>query len=128
MENHEQPIRRIESHAKIGFLRTVLPKGVNYLSLNRYPDGSAGIGFHNHKEDLAINTPVFLVSLGSERTMWLRETGREATATPILLQHGSLLVMPAALNLTHQHGVLPEKHITGVRYSFNCKCLPTEAL
>jgi hypothetical protein len=98
---------------------------VNYLSLNRYPDGSSGIGYHNHKEDLEIDTPVLLVSVGAARTMWLRKIGQDDTAKPTLLQHGSLFVMPAKLNATHQHGVLPEKNVTMVRYSFNCKCLPT---
>lgn len=98
---------------------------VNYLSLNKYPDGSAGIGYHNHKEDLEIDTPVLLVSVGSERTMWIRAM-LEEKGEPTLLQHGSLFIMPAALNETHQHGVLPEKNITTVRYSFNAKCLPTK--
>lgn len=95
---------------------------VNYISINRYPDGSAGIGWHNHKEDLAINTPVFLLSVGSPRTIWIREIGSDV-ADGQLMEHGDMVTMPAAMNATHQHAVLPEPKVVGVRYSLNCKCL-----
>jgi alkylated DNA repair dioxygenase AlkB len=97
---------------------------VNYISINRYPDGSAGIGWHNHKEDLAINTPVFLISVGASRTLWFREIGSDE-AHGQLMEHGDMITMPAAMNATHQHAVLPEKGV-GLRYSLNCKCLPTK--
>jgi len=97
---------------------------VNYISINRYPDGTAGIGWHNHKEDLAINTPVLLVSVGAPRKLLVREIGKEETEGQ-LMAHGSMLEMPAQMNATHQHAVLPEKN-AGLRYSLNCKCYPTK--
>jgi hypothetical protein len=110
----------------ISQLRTKLTKYagrlVNYVSINLYPDGASGIGFHNHKEDLEIDTPVLLVSVGSVRTMWMRRMGGVKN-TGQSLASGSLFVMPSVLNKTHQHAILPEKEIQGVRYSLNCKCL-----
>jgi 2OG-Fe(II) oxygenase superfamily len=97
---------------------------VNYISLNRYPDGAAGIGFHNHREDLDIDTPVLLVSVGAVRTMWVRRMG-SIRQRGTKLESGSLFIMPSELNRAHQHGVLPEKNVPGIRYSLNCKCLAT---
>jgi len=126
---HNTVVRIADAPPEIQRLRDALTAQagtlVNYMSLNKYPDGSTGIGYHNHKEDLEINTPVLLVSVGAERTMWLRPM-LEEVGEPTLLKHGSLFVMPAESNATHQHAILPEKKIKTVRYSFNCKCLPTK--
>jgi len=104
---------------------------VNYLAVNKYPDGKIGIDWHNHTEDKETDTPVLLVSVGAERHFWVRPFNGKHTTNPehthgkaasVLAQHGSLIVMPAALNDTHQHAILPDKTTT-VRYSINAKCL-----
>jgi alkylated DNA repair dioxygenase AlkB len=123
---HNTVVDMANAPEEIKELRSKLSKEqhqvVNYLSLNRYPDGTAGIGYHNHKEDLELNTPVLLVSVGAPRTFWIRKF-KETTSVGTPAPHGSLIVMPPEMNLTHQHAVLPEPKVVGVRYSFNCKCL-----
>ena len=124
--NHNVIVDMVDAPEEIKALRVKLSKRagkvVNYLSLNRYPDGTAGIGWHNHKEDIELNTPVLLVSVGAPRTFWTRKF-KETTSVGTPAPHGSLIVMPPEMNLTHQHAILPEPLSVGVRYSFNCKCL-----
>lgn len=128
-QNHNVIVDMEDAPEEIKALRVKLSKHarrvVNYLSLNRYPDGTSGIGWHNHKEDIELNTPVLLVSVGAPRTFWVRKF-KETTLIGSPMAHGSLIVMPPEMNLTHQHAVLPEPLSIGVRYSFNCKCLETK--
>jgi alkylated DNA repair dioxygenase AlkB len=114
---------------------------VNYLSLQKYADGTEHIGWHCHAEDHENDTPVLIVSCGETRTLSLRalpeskkwlvkeqkpfkKPAHLPTDTNIPLPQGSLLVMSPAINDTYLHAVLDEKN-KGTRYSINAKCLPT---
>jgi hypothetical protein len=114
---------------------------VNYLSLQRYLDGTEHIGWHCHAEDHENDTPVLIISVGAARIFSLRALPEEKrwsvreqkpfktpphlpTDVNIPLHQGSLLVMSPAINDTYLHAVLDMKNV-GVRYSINAKCLPT---
>jgi alkylated DNA repair dioxygenase AlkB len=105
-------------------LSTHIGRDVNYLSINKYPDGKTGIDWHNHAEDKGVDTPELLVSVGAARNFSVRpiNCGMPGKAAAVLAKHGSLIVMPAAMNDTHQHAILPDRTTT-VRYSVNAKCL-----
>jgi alkylated DNA repair dioxygenase AlkB len=114
---------------------------VNYLSVMHYQDEKAGIGWHKHDEDNGCDTPVLLVSTGAVRDFYLGEKvkGRKPTDGPDKwwrqpMEHGSLIVMPDAMNYTHWHAILrntPENrkkyNVPNIPYdpriSINTKCL-----
>jgi len=114
---------------------------INYLSIMHYADEHAGIGWHKHDEDNGCDTPVLLVSTGVVRDFYLGEIvkGRKPKDGPDKfwrqpMEHGSLIVMPDAMNYTHWHAILkntpPNRKKFGVpdipygpRISINTKCL-----
>jgi hypothetical protein len=114
---------------------------VNYLSVMHYPDENTGIGWHKHDEDNGCDTPVLLVSTGAVRDFYLGEIvkGRKPKDGPDVywkkpMEHGSLIIMPDAMNYTHWHAILkntPENRKKygvpnipyGPRISINTKCL-----
>jgi alkylated DNA repair dioxygenase AlkB len=113
---------------------------VNYLSLQRYLDGTEHILWHCHAEDHENDTPVLIASCGAERILSLRALPEEKrwkvweqkpyktpphlpTDINIPLPQGSLLVMSPQINDTYLHAILDMKNV-GVRYSINAKCLP----
>lgn len=112
---------------------------INYLSVMCYPDENAGIGWHKHDEDNGCDTPVLLVSTGSERDFYIGEINKSKPKAPDVFwrhpaENGSLIVMPDAMNYTHWHAILkntpanqkkysvPNCHY-GPRVSINTKCL-----
>lgn len=112
---------------------------INCLSVMHYPDENAGIGWHKHNEDDGCDTPVLLVSTGAERDVYLGEINRTKPKRPDKfwhrpMEHGSLIVMPDAMNYSHWHAILtntPENRKRygvpnipyGPRISINTKCL-----
>jgi hypothetical protein len=114
---------------------------INYLSVMHYPDEDAGIGWHKHDEDNGCDTPVLLVSTGAVRDFYLGEIvkGRPPKEGPDKywkrpMEHGSLIVMPDAMNYTHWHAILKNTSENrkrfgvpnisyGPRISINTKCL-----
>jgi hypothetical protein len=96
---------------------------VNYAALMVYEGGQDGMGWHQHGEDKGHDTPVWIVSLGAERTFGLREVGKKGTLQTFTPKHGSLITLSSSLNDTHQHAVLADKGVTGVRFAWNCKAM-----
>lgn len=72
---------------------------------NYYRDSSDHLGWHAD-DDPNINhdKPIAVVSLGAEREIWYRENDA-SEKTALLLQHGSLFLMPAGFQYTHQHRI-----------------------
>jgi hypothetical protein len=99
-------------------------KTINYLSVNKYPDGNAGIGWHRHQEDLERDADVWIISVGLERKFWIRERNKPETAVFRQAKHGTLITMPSILNETHEHAILREARVHGTRYSVVAKCMP----
>ena len=114
---------------------------INYLSVMIYPDENAGIGWHKHDEDNGCDTPVLLVSTGAVRDFYVGEIAknRKPKEGPDKFwrrpaEHGSLIVLPDAMNYSHWHAILkntPENRERfgvpnqgyGPRISINTKCL-----
>jgi alkylated DNA repair dioxygenase AlkB len=112
---------------------------INYLSVIHYPDENAGINWHRHNEDDGCDSPVLLISTGEVRDFYLGEINKSKPPSPDKfwrqpMEHGSLLVMPDAMNYTHWHAILknttPNRNKFGVpnvkygpRISINTKCL-----
>jgi alkylated DNA repair dioxygenase AlkB len=105
---------------------------INYLSVMHYPDENAGIGWHKHDEDNGCDTPVLLVSTGGVRDFYLGEIvkGRAPNDGPDKywhrrMEHGSLIVMPDAMNYTHWHAILKNTPANRKRYGVpNASCGP----
>jgi Domain of unknown function (DUF4326)/2OG-Fe(II) oxygenase superfamily len=96
---------------------------VNYAALMVYEGGLDTLGWHQHKEDKSHDTPVWIVSLGAERTFGLREVVKKGAIHKLKPQHGSLITLPSCMNDTHVHAVLPDKDVTGIRFAWNCKAM-----
>lgn len=112
---------------------------INYLSVMHYPDENAGITWHKHAEDNGCDTPVLLVSTGAVRDFYVGKINKTKPKAPDVwwkrpMEHGSLVVMPDAMNYTHWHAILkntPENRRKydvpnvsyGPRISINSKCL-----
>lgn len=125
------------------YLRTISGyerRTINYLSVLLYPDQDAGIDWHWHTEDYGIDTPTLLVATGAERQFFVGKANKTkppqpvpSTVTSHVAEHGSLIVIPDAMNYTHWHAILKDeakneryglvrgKH--GPRISVNSKCL-----
>lgn len=101
---------------------------INYVSPNKYADREDKMDFHNHREDHWHNSPVWVVSVGAERQFGMREIANPKNKSSVLARHGSLITMSPESNWTHEHAVLPDKTIKTVRYSLNCKSIPTCAI
>jgi hypothetical protein len=115
---------------------------INCLSVLLYPDEQAGIDWHWHKEDYGIDTPTLLFSCGAERQLFIGKASKSkqpqpdpATVSSKVAEHGSLIVIPDAMNYTHWHAILKDEAKNtkygllrgsyGPRVSVNCKCLVT---
>jgi len=113
---------------------------VNYLSIQLYPDQDTGIDWHWHTEDYGIDTPTLLVATGAERQLFIGKANKSrppqpdpATVSSKVAEHGSLIVIPDAMNYTHWHAILKDEAKNakyglirgrhGPRVSVNSKCL-----
>jgi alkylated DNA repair dioxygenase AlkB len=96
---------------------------VNYACLVVYENEKDHMAWHQHKEDKGHDTPVFIVSVGAERTFGIREDKKLSTIHKFTAGSGSLITLPSEYNDTHKHAVLADKKTKGVRYAWNCKCV-----
>lgn len=93
----------------------------NGCFLNRYDDASKQLGWHaDDSPGMDHGHPIAVVSFGEPREIWWRPNG-EGGVVPIghrrLLAHGSLFVMPAGFQQTHQHRIPKGDRPMGVRVS-----------
>lgn len=86
--------------------------------LNRYEDQSDHLGWHSdNSPEMDDNRPICIISLGVEREIWFRPTGSNDEVTKLKLGHGSLCIMPAGMQDTHQHRIPKSGSICGRRIS-----------
>jgi hypothetical protein len=95
--------------------------GYNVCFLNRYDEQKHQLGWHaDDTPGMRHDHPIAVVSLGAEREIWWRPNG-ESGVVPMdqrqLLGHGSLFIMPAGFQLTHQHRIPKADHVVGTRIS-----------
>ena len=87
--------------------------------LNRYENQSDHLGWHaDDSPEMDDNRPIAIISLGVEREIWFRPngTGNDAV-TKLKLGHGSLCLMPAGMQDTHQHRIPKASFMCGRRIS-----------
>lgn len=75
---------------------------------NGYEDGSDALGWHSDDSpEIDPGRPIAVVSLGAEREIWFRPIGTkgDGETQKLLLPNGSLLLMHAGMQQTHQHRI-----------------------
>ena len=87
------------------------------LFLNGYRDGSDHLGWHSDDSvEMDPNRPIAIVSLGARRQIMFREVG-SAESERVWLDHGSLCLMKAGMQSTHQHRIPKAGFVCGPRIS-----------
>jgi alkylated DNA repair dioxygenase AlkB len=86
--------------------------------LNRYEDQSDHLGWHaDDSPEMDDTRPICIVSLGVEREIWFRPNGSKDEVTKLKLENGSLCIMPAGFQDTHQHRIPKASFMCGRRIS-----------
>ena len=92
--------------------------------LNGYKDGHDQLGWHaDDGVEMDHSRPIVIVSLGAERELMYRRfkteqdsiLRQEPPIDRIKLGHGSLAIMPAGMQQTHQHRIPKAGYICGPR-------------
>jgi alkylated DNA repair dioxygenase AlkB len=98
-----------------GRVESLCRQEFNSCLLNLYHDGSEGMGWHSDDEKTLGRNPVIAsVSFGAERVFKLKH--RESKeVVPILLEHGSLLVMKGETQHHWVHAMPKTKKISSPR-------------
>jgi len=90
-----------------GAMRDVFKYNVCFL--NRYDNASMQLGWHSDDSPgMDHEHPIAVVSFGQPREIWWRERGQIGVIPADqrqLLEHGSIFVMPAGMQRTHQHRI-----------------------
>ena len=77
--------------------------------LNRYRVGRDHLGWHSDDgETMDDSRPIAIVSFGAEREIWFRERpelGGSTEVEKLLLESGSIAIMAAGMQDTHQHRI-----------------------
>jgi hypothetical protein len=98
--------------AFIGMIRVKIKDltGINYEACfsNKYVDEKKHLGWHaDDSPSIDHTVGITVVSFGAVREIWFREFGTKGVEgiEKIALPHGSVLVMPAGFQSTHQHRI-----------------------
>jgi alkylated DNA repair dioxygenase AlkB len=87
----------------------------NSCLLNLYHDGNEGMGWHSDDEEsMRKNNPISSLSFGAERKFLFKHKQTKQTV-PIILEHGSLLVMKDDTQTSWLHSLPKSKKVTGAR-------------
>jgi alkylated DNA repair dioxygenase AlkB len=120
----------IEYSETVSFIRARVAAltGVHYEACfsNKYEGPRKHLGWHADDSDsIDHNVGIAVVSFGAEREIWFRENfarGQEAIVKRAL-PHGSLIVMPAGFQQTHQHRIPKHGAECGPRISLTFRKL-----
>ena len=81
----------------------------NVCFLNRYDNAAMQLGWHSDDSPgMNHEHPIAVVSFGQPREIWWREKEQQGVIPQSqrqLLEHGSIFIMPAGMQLTHQHRI-----------------------
>ena len=93
----------------------------NVCFLNRYDNATMQLGWHSDDSPgMDHDHPIAVVSFGQPREIWWREksqTGIIPADQRQRLEHGSVFVMPAGMQRTHQHRIPKGDKPMGTRVS-----------
>lgn len=102
-------------------LNTDFKRDYNVCFLNRYDDQKMHLGWHSDDStNIDMNHPIAVISVGAEREIWTRPSGRAGVVPPedrYLLRSNSLFIMPAGYQATHQHRIPKCDRQCGTRIS-----------
>ena len=99
-------------------VQAAVPAPYNAVGMNLYRDGRDSVAMHNDKLHTIIpGRPIALLSLGDPRRMLIRAKAGARESVALELEHGSLLVMSHASQLTHEHGIPKTTRAVGPRMS-----------
>jgi alkylated DNA repair dioxygenase AlkB len=87
--------------------------------LNGYASEREHLGWHaDDSEEIDDGRPIAVMSLGAEREIWVRKRGERGVCEhKLLLPHGSLFVMGAGMQDTHDHRIPKAGRACGFRIS-----------
>ncbi len=95
--------------------------------VNGYEHQRQHLGWHaDDSPEMNAAQPVISVSLGAEREIWYREKTDHTNVTKVLLEHGSLFLMPAGMQQTHDHRIPKSPKAVGPRVSLTYRSLVPE--
>lgn len=88
-------------------LKEFLGANLDVCFLNRYEDQSDHLGWHaDDSPEMDDARPIAIISLGVAREIWFKPRGgSNEDVQKLLLEHGSLCVMPAGFQDTHLHRI-----------------------
>ena len=99
-------------------VQTEVPAPYTGVGLNLYRDGNDSVAMHNDKlHTLVPGHPIALVSLGDPRRMRIRAKAGRREGLTVELDHGSLLAMSHASQVSHEHGIPKTVRPVGARIS-----------
>jgi alkylated DNA repair dioxygenase AlkB len=120
-------------------VRRTVDGRVNFVLINRYPDGKAAIGWHSDSEaGLIKGAPFLSLNVGAERQFTFRakmhdngdgdgdgdDNGQDRKlGAKIQLEHGSLLRMNGTLQETHEHQLPRSSCVHGERFNLTMRCV-----
>ena len=97
------------------------------LFCNRYIDDHQHLGWHaDDSPSVDDARPIPVISFGSAREIWFRENGK-GEVQKLLLAPGSLLIMHAGMQRTHQHRIPKAGRIVTPRISLTFRGLSPAA-
>lgn len=92
--------------------------------VNRYDSEKNHVGWHSDDSPIIDQTkPIAVLSLGAEREIWFKHV-QTGEVQKLLLGHGSLAVMPAGMQATHQHRIPKGSRACGMRISLTLRGVP----
>lgn len=120
-----------EMHYLVNTIRTLIDTRLgtdfNVCMLNRYDNQRNHLGWHaDDSPEQDPNHPIAVVSFGATRYIFIRENGFKGNVPDedkFLLTPGSLFVMPAGFQETHQHKIPKHDSECGGRISLTFRKL-----
>lgn len=95
--------------------------------VNGYEHQRQHLGWHaDDSKEMNPEQPVAVISLGAEREIWYRHKDNPTDVTKVLLNHGSLFIMPAGMQQTHDHRIPKAARVVGPRVSLTYRSLIPE--
>ena len=95
----------------------------NSCLLNLYHNGSEGMGWHSDDEEsMGKNNAIASLSFGAERKFLFKHKQTKQTV-PIILEHGSMLVMKGATQMNWLHSLPKSKKVTGPRINLTFRTI-----
>lgn len=96
----------------------------NFVLVNRYPSGKAGLGWHADDEpELDPEAPIASLSLGADRDFDFRLGNRGPRVARVTLEHGSLLLMRGETQRHYQHQLPKRAKCEGERINLTFRRL-----